>query len=199
MSLTLKRALSLIFFFLMVSGLSSCGYNQIQKNDEAVKKAWADLQAALQRRHDLIPNLVEVVKAYAKHERQTLEAVTRARAQVGQIQLSSEITSDPKAMARLAEAEGQLSAALSRLLMVVEKYPELRSSDLFRDLLHQLEGTENRINVARIRYNRAVERFNVSIRIFPNNLTNRFLLHYSTKEPFQAPLEAQTAPKVKFD
>ncbi len=121
MSLTLKRALSLIFFFLMVSGLSSCGYNQIQKNDEAVKKAWADLQAALQRRHDLIPNLVEVVKAYAKHERQTLEAVTRARAQVGQIQLSSEITSDPKAMARLAEAEGQLSAALSRLLMVAEK------------------------------------------------------------------------------
>ncbi|WP_456433426.1 LemA family protein [Thermosulfuriphilus sp.] len=195
----MRKTLQVLIILILISGVSSCGYNQIQRNDEAVKKAWADLQAALQRRHDLIPNLVEVVKAYAKHEKETLEAITRARAKVGEIKLSGEIPSDPQAMAKLAKAEGELTTALSRLLMVAERYPELRSSDLFRDLLHQLEGTENRINVARVRYNRAVERFNVSIRIFPNNLTNQLLLRYSPKEPFQAPTGVEEVPKVRFD
>ncbi len=197
--MTIRKTLQVLIILILISGVSSCGYNQIQRNDEAVKKAWADLQAALQRRHDLIPNLVEVVKAYAKHEKETLEAITRARAKVGEIKLSGEIPSDPQAMAKLAKAEGELTTALSRLLMVAERYPELRSSDLFRDLLHQLEGTENRINVARVRYNRAVERFNVSIRIFPNNLTNQLLLRYSPKEPFQAPTGVEEVPKVRFD
>lgn len=183
----------------MVSvGLSGCGYNKIQQNDEAVIAAWGNVEAAYQRRADLIPNLVEVVKGYAKHEKDTLIAVTEARAKVGQLRLGSDVMKNPKAMANFQQAQGGLSSALSRLMVVVERYPDLKANQNFRDLQHQLEGTENRINVARVRFNDAVRVFNISIRTFPNNLTNNFMLHLPRREPFKADAGAQTAPKVKF-
>lgn len=178
--------------------LSGCGYNTIQRNEEAVKAAWADVEAAYQRRNDLIPNLVEVVKGYAKQERETLTAVVEARAKVGSIQMTKELLEDPEAFAKFQAAQGAMSSALSRLMVVVEQYPELKSNQNFLDLQHQLEGTENRINVARSRYNKAVEIFNSSIRTFPNNLTNKFLLHLKLKEPFKAEAGAEKAPTVKF-
>ncbi len=190
----------LIYFVLtvMLLSVSGCGYNTMQANEEAVKAAWGDVEAAYQRRTDLIPNLVEVVKAYAKHERETLTAVTEARAKVGSIQMSKNILEDPKAFSQFQEAQGAMSSALSRLMVVVEKYPDLKANQNFQDLQHQLEGTENRINVARTRYNKAVESFNTSIRIFPNSLTNSLLLHLKLKEPFKAEAGAEKAPKVQF-
>ncbi len=185
----------LSFLLLIISG---CGYNTIQANEEAVKAAWADVEAAYQRRNDLIPNLVEVVKAYAKHEKETLLAVTEARAKVGSIQMSKNIIEDPKTFSQFQEAQGAMSSALSRLMLVVERYPELKANQNFLDLQHQLEGTENRINVARVRYNKAVETFNTSIRIFPNNITNALLLKLKMKEPFRAEAGAEKAPQVKF-
>ncbi len=178
--------------------LSGCGYNSIQKNEEAVFSAWGDVEATYQRRADLIPNLVSTVKAYATHEKETLMAVTNARAKVGQTQISADKLGDPAAMQQFQQAQGALSGALSRLLVVVERYPDLKASENFRDLQHQLEGTENRINVARQRYNGAVKTFNTSIRTFPNNLTNNFLLHLERKEVFKADAGAATAPKVTF-
>jgi len=178
--------------------LSGCGYNEIQKNEEAVFKAWGDVEATYQRRADLIPNLVETVKAYAEHEQETLIEVTSARSQVGKVQLTAADLADPAKMQQFQEAQGQLSGALSRLMVVVERYPDLKANENFRDLQHQLEGTENRINVARQRFNEAVQVFNTSIRIFPNNLTNNFLLKLERKEPFKADEGAENAPKVKF-
>lgn len=178
--------------------LSGCGYNTMQSNEEAVKAAWGDVEASYQRRNDLIPNLVEVVKAYAKHEKETLQAVTEARAKVGGIQVSKDMVGDPKAMAQFQAAQGAMSSALSRLMVVVEKYPDLKANQNFMDLQHQLEGTENRINVARTRYNKTVQEFNTSIRIFPNSLTNSLLLHLTPKEPFKAEAGAEKAPQVKF-
>jgi LemA protein len=177
---------------------SGCGYNVMQANEEAVKAAWGNVEAAYQRRADLIPNLVEVVKAYAKHEKETLQAVTEARARVGSIQVSKDMLDDPKAVAQFQQAQGAMSSALSRLMVVVEKYPDLKANQNFRDLQHQLEGTENRINVARVRYNEAVQQFNVSIRTFPNSLTNSMLLHLKPKESFKAEAGAEKAPRVKF-
>jgi LemA protein len=194
-----KRLLPLVLAaFILTPALSGCGYNQIQKNEEAVTAAWADVEATYQRRADLIPNLVETVKAYASHERETLQSVTEARARVGQVSVSAEDLNDPAAMQKFQAAQGELSGALSRLLVVAERYPDLKASQNFRDLQHQLEGTENRINVARQRYNQAVQVFNSSIRTFPNNLTNKFLLHLERKEPFKAEAGAETAPEVKF-
>jgi LemA protein len=183
--------------FILVT-LSGCGYNTMQKNEEAVKAAWGDVEAAYQRRNDLIPNLVEVVKAYAKHERETLTAVTEARAKVGAMQVPKNITDDPKAFSQFQEVQAGMSSALSRLMLIVERYPDLKANQNFQDLQHQLEGTENRINVARTRYNKAVEVFNTSIRIFPNSLTNSLLLHLTLKEPFKAEPGAAKAPQVKF-
>lgn len=183
---------------LMLVALSGCGYNKIQANDEAVKAAWGNVESAYQRRTDLIPNLVEVVKGYAAHEHDTLLAVTEARARVGSIQVTKDMLEDPGAFAKFEDAQAQMTGALSRLMVVVEKYPDLKANQNFEDLQHQLEGTENRINVARTRYNQAVEEFNVSIRIFPNSLTNSMLLHLKLKEPFKAEAGAETAPKVKF-
>jgi LemA protein len=193
-SLFIKFVLSALIFVT----LSGCGYNTMQKNEEAVKAAWGDVEAAYQRRNDLIPNLVEVVKAYAKHERETLTAVTEARAKVGGMQVPKNIIDNPKAFSQFQEAQAGMSSALSRLMVVVERYPELKANQNFQDLQHQLEGTENRINVARTRYNKAVEIFNSSIRIFPNSLTNSFLLHLTLKEPFKAEPGAEKAPQVKF-
>ena len=184
-----------LFIILSISG---CGYNTMQANEEAVKAAWGDVEASYQRRNDLIPNLVEVVKAYAKHERETLTAVTEARAKIGTIQMSKNIIDDPKAFAQFQEAQSAMSGALSRLMLVVERYPDLKANQNFQDLQHQLEGTENRINVARVRYNKAVETFNTSIRVLPNNLTNSLLLHLKLKEPFKAEPGTEKAPKVQF-
>jgi LemA protein len=194
----MKRSFMYVVVFLAILGVSGCGYNTMQRNEEVVKAAWGDVEATYQRRNDLIPNLVEVVKAYAKHERETLQAVTEARAKVGSIQVSKDIINDPRAIAQFQEAQGAMSSALSRLMVVVEKYPDLKANQNFKDLQHQLEGTENRINVARTRYNKAVQEFNTSIRIFPNNLTNMLLLHLTPKEAFKAEAGAEKAPQVKF-
>ncbi len=194
----MKRRLAYILFISMLLALSGCGYNTMQQNEEGVKAAWGDVEAAYQRRNDLIPNLVEVVKAYAKHERETLTAVTEARAKVGTIQMSKNILDDPGAFTRFQDAQNAMSSALSRLMVVVEKYPDLKANQNFQDLQHQLEGTENRINVARVRYNKAVEVFNTSIRVFPNSMTNSLLLHLKLKEPFKAEAGAEKVPQVKF-
>ena len=177
---------------------SGCGYNTMQANEEAVKAAWGDVESAYQRRADLIPNLVEVVKGYAKHEADTLTAVTEARAKVGSMQVNKDILDNPDSLNKFQQAQGQLSGALSRLMVVVEKYPDLKANQNFMDLQKQLEGTENRINVARQRYNKTVQLFNTSIRTFPNSLTNSLLLHLKLKEPFKAEEGAKVAPKVKF-
>ncbi|ORJ62406.1 LemA family protein [Geothermobacter hydrogeniphilus] len=195
----MTRALRLFTVLLLtVPLLTSCGYNQIQKNEEAVFAAWADVEATYQRRADLIPNLVETVKAYAAHEKETLQAVTEARASVGKTTISTKDLGNAASLQKFQQAQGQLSSALSRLLVVAERYPDLKANQNFRDLQHQLEGTENRINVARQRYNKAVQIFNTSIRTFPNNLTNSMLLHLERKEPFKATAGAEQAPKVKF-
>jgi LemA protein len=194
----MKRYLVSLLLMAVMLCMTGCGYNVMQANEEAVKAAWGDVEAAYQRRNDLIPNLVEVVKAYAKHEKETLQAVTEARAKVGSIQVSKGMIDDPKALAQFQQAQSSMSGALSRLMVVVEKYPDLKANQNFRDLQHQLEGTENRINVARVRYNKAVQEFNVSIRTFPNSLTNSMLLHLKTKEAFKADAGAEKAPQVKF-
>jgi LemA protein len=195
----LKRfVLLLIVALVTLPTLSGCGYNQIQKNEESVFAAWADIEATYQRRADLIPNLVETVKAYASHEKETLTAVTEARASVGRAQINTGDLGDSAAMQKFQQAQGALSGALSRLLVTVERYPDLKANQNFLDLQHQLEGTENRINVARQRYNKAVQIFNSSIRTFPNNLTNNFLLNLERKEPFKAEAGAEKAPRVKF-
>ncbi|MBI5179872.1 MAG: LemA family protein [Nitrospirae bacterium] len=193
----MKRLIYIMVAFALL-GFSGCGYNTMQANEEAVKAAWGDVEAAYQRRIDLIPNLVEVVKAYAKHEKETLTAITEARARVGTIQPSKSLLEDPQTFAKFQEAQTAMSSALSRLLVVAENYPDLKANQNFRDLQHQLEGTENRINVARTRYNKAVEAFNTSIRVFPNNITNSFLLGLKSKEPFKAEPGAEKAPKVEF-
>src|SRR4030043_1548679 len=156
---------------------SGCGYNTMQKNEEAVKAAWGDVEAAYQRRNDLIPNLVEVVRAYAKHERETLTAVTEARAKVGSMQVPKNIIDDPKAFSQFQEVQAGMSSALSRLMVIVERYPDLKANQNFQDLQHQLEGTENRINVARTRYNKAAEAFNPSTRDSRTNRPNNFCPH----------------------
>jgi LemA protein len=178
--------------------LSGCGYNVMQANEEAVFAAWGDVEASYQRRADLIPNLVEVVKGYAKHESETLKAVTEARAKVGSIQLTKEIINNPQLMNQFQQSQGQLTSALSKLMVVSEKYPDLKANENFRDLQSQLEGTENRINVARVRFNKAVQTFNTSIRTFPNSLTNSFMLHLERKEAFKAEESAKKAPNIKF-
>jgi len=181
-----------------VMTLAGCGYNTMQQQEEKVFKAWGDVEATLQRRADLIPNLVETVKGYASHERETLEAVINARAKATSVKLSADDLGDAAAMQRVQQSQGELSSALSRLLVVVEQYPDLKANENFKDLQNQLEGTENRINVARQRYNQTAEEFNASIRTFPNSLTNSLLLHLKRKEYIKADEGAQTAPKVKF-
>jgi LemA protein len=194
----MKRLFLFLSLAIVLAGLYGCGYNQMQAKEEAVFAAWGDVEAAYQRRADLVPNLVEVVKGYAKHENETLTAVTEARAKVGTVQVSKEMLDRPDAVARYQQAQSQLGSALSRLLVVAEQYPNLKANQTFLDLQNQLEGTENRINVARVRYNRAVQEFNVSIRTFPNSLTNSLLLHLTRKEPFKADEGARVAPKIKF-
>ena len=188
----------LIAFFLFFSSLSGCGYNSIQQNEETVNRSWGDLESQLQRRSDLIPNLVATVKGAANFEKETLTAVIDARSKASGIQLTPAMLSDPAAMAKFREAQGNLSSTLSRLLVTVERYPELKANQNFRDLQNQLEGTENRISVARQRYNGSVETFNFSIRQFPNSLTNSLMLKLKPKEYFKADAAAKVVPGVKF-
>ena len=195
----MKRFTRLAVAVLSLLLLSSCGYNALQMKEEAVFKAWSDIESTLQRRADLIPNLVEVVKGYAAHEKETLEAVIAARAKATSVQLPPESLADPAAMQQFQAAQGGLTSALARLMVVVEQYPDLKANQNFLDLQTQLEGTENRINVARQRYNQAVEVFNAAIRKFPENLTNNFLLHLDRKEYFKADEGAKAAPQVKFN
>jgi LemA protein len=179
--------------------LSGCGYNQFQTKDEATKAAWSEVVNQYQRRADLIPNLVNTVKGYASHERDTLEAVTRARAAATSIQVTPELLNDPAAFQKFQQAQGQLTGALSRLMAVSEKYPDLKADTSFRDLQSQLEGTENRITVARQRYIVTVQDYNVQVRSFPANLT-AMMFGYKTKPSFTVDNEKaiSTAPAVDF-
>jgi LemA protein len=195
----MKKGIIAMMLVSLAGFLPACGYNTMQANEEQVFAAWGDVEAAYQRRADLVPNLVKTVQAYAKHERETLIAVTEARAKVGSMQLSKEMLNNPASFKQFQDAQGSLSSALSRLMVVVEKYPDLKANQNFTDLQHQLEGTENRINVARVRYNAAVQQFNTSIRTFPNNLTNKIFLNLERKEPFKAQEGAEKAPEVKFE
>ncbi len=194
----MKRITLLVLVGFLSVVMSGCGYNSLQVKEEGVFKAWADVESTLQRRADLIPNLVETVKGYAKHEQDTLQAVVDARSKAGSMQISAKDLSDPAAMQQMQAAQGQLSSALSKLLVVVERYPDLKANQNFLDLQNQLEGTENRISVARQRYNAAASSFNSSIRKMPASLTNKFLLHLERKEYFKAEEGAKVAPKVSF-
>jgi len=179
--------------------LSGCGYNTLQLLDEEIKAAWAEVLNQYQRRADLVPNLANVVKGYASHEREVLTQVTEARAKVGTIQATPELLNDPEAMARFQAAQGQLGSALSRLMVVAENYPNLKADGVFRDLQAQLEGTENRITVARNRYIKAVQEYNVKVRSFPTNLT-AMLFGMKPKPSFTVTDEAEIsrAPTVDF-
>ena len=179
--------------------LSGCGYNDIQRGDETVKSAWSEVLNQYQRRTDLIPNLVETVKAFAAQEQQVFLGVTEARSRVGSIQATPELINDPQAFARFQQAQGALSSALSRLLLVAENYPQLKSDRNFRDLQAQLEGTENRITVARNRYIKAVQAYNVVVRQFPSNLT-AMLFGFKEKPQFTVENEKEISkpPKVDF-
>jgi len=179
--------------------LSGCGYNEFQSKDEATKAAWSEVVNQYQRRADLIPNLVNTVKGYATHEQDTLEAVTRARAAATSFQITPEVLNDPAQFQKFQQVQGELSSALSRLMAVSERYPDLKADTSFRDLQSQLEGTENRITVARQRYIAAVQDYNVSVRSFPTNLT-AMMFGYETKPSFTVENEKaiSTAPKVDF-
>ena len=180
--------------------LTNCGYNAIQTNDEQVKANWSEVVNQYQRRADLVPNLVNSVKGFAQQEKDVLLGVTNARAKVGSIQATPEVLNDPAAFQKFQAAQGELSSALSRLLVVTENYPQLKSDQNFRDLQSQIEGTENRITVARNRYIQAVQDYNVTVRSFPQNLTAK-VFGFQVKPNFTVANEQQisTAPTVSFD
>jgi LemA protein len=187
------------FLVLAAVGLSGCGYNSMQSQDEQVKSAWSEVLNQYQRRADLIPNLVATVKGFAAQEQQVLLGVTEARARVGSIQATPELVNDPEAFKKFQAAQGELTSALSRLLVVTENYPQLKSDQNFRDLQAQLEGTENRITVARNRYIQAVQEYNVTVRSFPGNLT-AMAFGYKPKPNFAVENEAAISkpPSVDF-
>jgi len=184
---------------LMITSLSGCGYNTLQSGDENITAAWAEVLNQYQRRADLIPNLVNVVKGYAAHEKDVLTQVTEARAKVGAIQATPELVNDEEAFKKFIAAQGQMTSAISRLLLVAENYPQLKADGLFRDLQAQLEGTENRITVARNRYIETVKDYNITVRSFPSNLT-AMLFGHKTKPSFTVENEKAIAepPKVDF-
>jgi len=179
--------------------LGGCGYNDLQRQDEGIKAAWSEVLNQYQRRADLVPNLVNTVKGYAAQEQQVLTEVTNARAQVGSIRATPELINDPVAFEKFVQAQNQLQGALSRLLLVAENYPNLKSDALFRDLQSQLEGTENRIAVARNRYIKAVQEYNSTVRSFPTNLTE-MIFKMDVKPNFTVADEAAVSapPKVDF-
>ena len=183
----------------MTGFLTGCGYNTIQSQDEEVKAAWSEVVNQYQRRADLIPNLVNTVKGFAEQEKEILLGVTEARSKVGGIQATPELVNDPAALDRFMKAQGEMTSALSRLLVVAENYPQLKSDQNFRDLQAQLEGTENRITVARTRYIKSVQTYNTHIRQFPVNLT-AMIFSYKEKANFTVENEAAIAkpPTVDF-
>jgi LemA protein len=189
----------LMVTIVLLPQLAACGYNTFQTQDEQIKGAWAEVVNQYQRRADLIPNLVETVRGFAQQERDVLIGVTEARAKVGSVQATPEVLDDPEAFAQFQAAQGELTGALSRLMVVVERYPELKSDANFRDLQAQLEGTENRIAVARNRYIEAVQSYNVTVRSFPSNLTAK-IFGYDTKPTFTVENEAEISrpPQVSF-
>ena len=193
------RKLLVILALLASISLTGCGYNTLQSNDEQIKSSWSEVVNQYQRRADLIPNLVNTVKGFAAQEKDVLLGVTNARARVGSIQVTPEVLDNPESFAKFQAAQGELSGALSRLLVVSENYPQLKSDANFRDLQAQLEGTENRIAVARNRYIKAVQEYNVTVRSFPSNLT-AMAFGYTTKPNFTVDNEKEisSAPKVDF-
>jgi LemA protein len=194
------RRLSVLLAVLATLALGGCGYNDLQRQDEGVKAAWSEVLNQYQRRADLVPNLVNTVKGYAQHEEQVLTEVTNARASVGAIKATPELVNDPEAFQKFVQAQNQLTGALSRLLLVSENYPNLKADALFRDLQSQLEGTENRITVARNRYIKTVQEFNTTVRQFPTNLT-AMMFHMSVKPNFTVADEGAISapPKVDFN
>ena len=193
------RRLTMLLACAALLALPGCGYNTLQQQDEQVKAAWSEVINQYQRRADLIPNLVNTVKGFAAQERDVLLGVTNARARVGSVQATPEVINDPQALARFQQAQGELSSALSRLLVVAENYPQLKSDANFRDLQSQLEGTENRITVARQRYIKAVQEYNQTVRSFPTNLTAMMFGH-KEKPQFTVENEREIAkpPTVDF-
>ncbi len=192
------RLLALLAFAATL--LSGCGYNQIQINDEAVNASWSEVLNQYKRRADLIPNLVSVVQGYASHEKDVLTRVTEARANVAGMKATPELINDPAAFAKFQKAQGELGGALSRLLVVAENYPNLKADANFRDLQAQVEGTENRITVARNRYIKSVQEYNISVRTIPNNLT-AMVMGWQTKANFTVEDEKAISapPAIKFD
>ena len=195
----MKKIFTALILLAATLGLSGCGYNTLQSTDEQIKAGWAEVVNQYQRRADLVPNLVNTVKGFASQEQQVLLGVTNARSRVGSIQATPELVNDPAAFQKFVAAQGELTSALSRLLVVAENYPQLKSDANFRDLQAQLEGTENRIAVARNRYIKAVQEYNVVVRSFPSNLT---AMLFSFKEKAQFTVENEKAisqaPKVDF-
>lgn len=193
------RKLWAVLAALVTLSLAGCGYNTLQSNDEQIKASWSEVVNQYQRRADLVPNLVNTVKGYAAHEKDVLTQVTQARAAASSMQVTPEVLNDPAVFARFQAAQGALSGALSRLLAVSENYPQLKADANFRDLQAQLEGTENRITVARNRYIKSVQEFNVTVRSFPSNLT-AMAFGYKAKPNFAVENEKEIAkpPKVDF-
>jgi LemA protein len=187
----------LVVVAVIVGGWFAGKYNGLVQADQAVKTSWSQVENVYQRRFDLIPNLVETVKGVANFEKETYTAVTEARAKVGQIKLSDDLLNDPNAFKKLEGAQGELSSALSRLMVVAENYPELKANQNFLELQSQLEGTENRIAVERRNFNLAVQTYNTMVRSFPTNIVAGFM-HFAEHPYFEAAEGADTAPKVKF-
>ncbi len=189
-----------LMMLMIVFSLQGCGYNTLQSGDEQIKASWSEVINQYQRRADLVPNLVKTVKAYASHEQQVLTQVAEARSRVGSLQVTPEVLNDPAAFAKFQAAQGQLTSALSRLLAVSENYPQLKADAGFRDLQAQLEGTENRIAVARQRYIKSVQDYNVTVRSFPTNLT-AMIFGMQLKPNFSVDNEKaiSNAPAVEFD
>lgn len=195
----LKKWLAVVAVFTSLFALSGCGYNTMQSQDEAANAAWSEVLNQYQRRADLIPNLVNTVKGYATHEQEVFTQVTEARSKVGSIQMSAEDAADPEKLQQFQQAQGELSSALSRLLVVSENYPQLKADQNFRDLQAQLEGTESRISLARNNYIKAVQTYNTTLRQFPQNLTAK-LFGMKARANFSVENEAAVsdAPKVSF-
>jgi LemA protein len=193
------KILRTLMILLLVGLMSGCGYNAMQRQDEAVKAAWSEVLNQYQRRADLVPNLVNTVKGYAQHEEKVFVEVTNARAKVGSLQVNADTINDPQKLQQFQAAQGELGSALSRLMVVSENYPQLKADGLFQNLQAQLEGTENRVTVARNRYVQAVQQYNAMIRTFPNNMTAK-MFGYKVKPNFSVDNEKaiSTAPRVDF-
>ena len=193
------KILRTLMILLLVGLMSGCGYNAMQRQDEAVKAAWSEVLNQYQRRADLVPNLVNTVKGYAQHEEKVFVEVTNARAKVGSLQVDADTINDPQKLQQFQAAQGELGSALSRLMVVSENYPQLKADGLFQNLQAQLEGTENRVTVARNRYVQAVQQYNAMIRTFPNNMTAK-MFGYKVKPNFSVDNEEaiSTAPRVDF-